>query len=161
MRGRRHSIRFRKVSNRYPLRVAEAYSGDLDRAMAASDEQVAAVVAAWERQHGLKPRSWAAIGERERFGDDDAATQAALESSAMSATRRSASSPWHGSISRRPSPATWNDTQWTPSSRMGSGSALTATRSSTPTRHRAARATRAGGISPTSARSPSSRAVSR
>lgn len=79
MRGRRHSTRFRRVSNRYPLRVAEAYSGDLKRAMAPSDEQDAAVVAAWERQRGRRPRDWAAIGERERFGDDEAATQAALE----------------------------------------------------------------------------------
>jgi hypothetical protein len=77
--GRRHSIRFRKVSNRYPRRVAEAYNGDLGRAMAASDAQVTAVVAAWERQHGLRPRNWAAIGDRERYGDDGAATQAAIE----------------------------------------------------------------------------------
>ena len=90
MRGRRHSIRFRKVSTRYPLRVTEAYNGDIERAAADSDEHVAAVVTAWERQHGLRPRNWAAIGERERFGEDEAATQAAIEAereSATSATR--------------------------------------------------------------------------
>jgi hypothetical protein len=31
--ARRHSERFRKVSDRYPLRVAEAYKGDLSRAL--------------------------------------------------------------------------------------------------------------------------------
>jgi hypothetical protein len=39
---RRHAERFRRVSNRYPRRVAEAYGGDLERAIADSDEQVAA-----------------------------------------------------------------------------------------------------------------------
>ena len=48
-----HSLRFRQVSNRYPRRVAEAYGGDIARAAADSDEQVAATVAAWERGHGL------------------------------------------------------------------------------------------------------------
>jgi hypothetical protein len=47
-----HATRFRKVSNRYPRRVAEAYDGDLVRAAAESDEQVAASVAAWERARG-------------------------------------------------------------------------------------------------------------
>ena len=76
----RHSDRFRKVSNRYPLRVTEAYEGDLERAMADSDEQVAATVATWERHRGLQPRDWAAIGAAEREpSDDDAATQAAIE----------------------------------------------------------------------------------
>jgi hypothetical protein len=41
------SIRFRKVSNKYPRRVSEAYGGDLSRAMADSDEEVAATVAGW------------------------------------------------------------------------------------------------------------------
>lgn len=45
---RRHSERFRKIGGeRYPRRVAEAYEHDLSRAMADSDEQVAATVAAW------------------------------------------------------------------------------------------------------------------
>jgi hypothetical protein len=48
-----HSRRFRKVSDRYPRRVAEAYEGDLSRAMADTYEQVAATVAAWEQAHGL------------------------------------------------------------------------------------------------------------
>jgi hypothetical protein len=52
-RRRRHAERFRKVSNRYPRRVAEAYERDLERAAADSDEQVAATVAAWEESQGL------------------------------------------------------------------------------------------------------------
>jgi hypothetical protein len=63
---RQHSERFRKVSTRYPRRVAEAYDLDLERAAADGDEQVAATVAAWERAHGLEPRDWAAIGAEER-----------------------------------------------------------------------------------------------
>jgi hypothetical protein len=58
--------RHRKVSTR---RVAEAYGGDLDRAMADTDEQVAATVAAWERAHGVPVRDWRAIGREERTGD--------------------------------------------------------------------------------------------
>ncbi len=42
--------------------MAEAYGGDLDRAAADSDERVAAMVAAWERRHGLPVTDWAAIG---------------------------------------------------------------------------------------------------
>ena len=64
--ARRHSLRFRRVSNRYPRRVAEAYERDLDRALADSDEQVAATVAAWERGQGLEQRDWRAIGAEER-----------------------------------------------------------------------------------------------
>jgi hypothetical protein len=62
----RHSERFRKVSNRYPRRVAEAYDSDFGRAMTDSDEQVAATVATWERSHGFVVRDWAAIGLSER-----------------------------------------------------------------------------------------------
>ena len=69
--GVRHSVRFRQVSNRYPRRVWEAYDGDLRRAMADSDEEVAATVAAWERDHGLVPRDWVAIGRAERSDDED------------------------------------------------------------------------------------------
>jgi hypothetical protein len=65
-RAWRFSERFRKVSNRYPLRVAEAYHHHLDPAMADSDEQVAATVAAWERRNGMPVRNWAAIGAEER-----------------------------------------------------------------------------------------------
>jgi hypothetical protein len=61
-----HSQRFRKVSTRYPRRVAEAYEGDLSRAMADSDEEVAATVAAWEKRKGLAPRDWSAIGAAEK-----------------------------------------------------------------------------------------------
>ena len=64
-----HSERFRRVSNRYPRRVAEAYGGDLARAAAATDDEVAATVRAWELAHGLKPRDWQAIGRTER-GED-------------------------------------------------------------------------------------------
>jgi hypothetical protein len=68
-----HSRRFRKVSHRYPLRVTEAYSGDLERAAADSDEQVAATVAAWERAQGLESRDWVAIGAEERGDDEEGA----------------------------------------------------------------------------------------
>jgi hypothetical protein len=61
-----HSLRFRRVSNRYPRRVAEAYAGDLARALADSDAQVAAMVAKWEQQHGVPVRDWIAIGRDER-----------------------------------------------------------------------------------------------
>ncbi len=61
-----HSKRFRTVSNRYPQRVAEAYGGDLRRAMQDSDERVAAAVAAWERERRLPVRDWMAIGKHER-----------------------------------------------------------------------------------------------
>lgn len=63
--GRDHSERFRKVANRYPRRVAEAYNGDLVRAMADSDAQVAATVAEWERRNGLQVLDWFAIGAQE------------------------------------------------------------------------------------------------
>jgi hypothetical protein len=62
-RRRRHSERFRKVGGmRYPRRVAEAYEQDLNRAMADTDEQVAATVAAWEKGQGLPVTDWPAIG---------------------------------------------------------------------------------------------------
>lgn len=61
----RHAERFRRVSDRYPRRVSEAYGGDLQRAMADSDEEVAAKVAEWERAQGLEPRDWRAIGRAE------------------------------------------------------------------------------------------------
>ena len=64
--ARAHSERFRRVSTRYPRRVAEAYGLDLARAMAASDEEVAATVAAWERDNGLPVTDWPAIGQYER-----------------------------------------------------------------------------------------------
>ena len=61
-----HSMRFRRVSNRYPLQVTYAYGRDIARAAADSDEQVAATVAAWERREGLPVRDWPAIGRRAR-----------------------------------------------------------------------------------------------
>jgi hypothetical protein len=62
----RHTKRFRRVSTRYPRRVAEAYGGDLGQAMADNDAQVAATVAAWEKAQGLPVRDWPAIGAEER-----------------------------------------------------------------------------------------------
>ena len=64
----RHSERFRRVSNRYPRRVAEAYGGDLGEAMADTDEEVAAMVRDWERSQGLEVRDWEAIGRTEAGG---------------------------------------------------------------------------------------------
>lgn len=61
-----YSNRFRRVSNRYSLRVAEAYGGDLRRAMADSDKQVAANVAAWEKAQDLPIFDWQAIRAEER-----------------------------------------------------------------------------------------------
>ena len=67
-----HSTRFRKVSSKYPHAVARAYGGDLDAAAAATDEQVAARVADWERAQGLDPQEWAAIGLlEEQRGDPE------------------------------------------------------------------------------------------
>jgi hypothetical protein len=68
-----HSVRFRKVSSRYPRQVADAYRevfGDYALAMEDTDEQVAGVVAAWERGHGMEPRDWPAIGHSEGRGND-------------------------------------------------------------------------------------------
>jgi hypothetical protein len=63
---RRYSERFRKVSNRYPRRVAAAYRGDLVRAMTDNDEQVAATVTVWEKGHGLKVTDWITLGKQGR-----------------------------------------------------------------------------------------------
>jgi hypothetical protein len=60
------STRFRMVSTRFPRRVSEAYDGDLARAMADGDRQVAGTVAAWERRQGLAVRDWRRIGRTER-----------------------------------------------------------------------------------------------
>ena len=62
-----HSDRFRKVANRYPRRVAEAYGGDIERAARDSDRRVAATVASFERSHGLDETDWAAV-ERGKAG---------------------------------------------------------------------------------------------
>ena len=61
-----HGIRFRKVSTRYPHVVAQAYGGDIERAAADSDEDVAARVAIWEQAQGLPLIDWHAIGAEER-----------------------------------------------------------------------------------------------
>ena len=60
-----HSIRFRRMANRYPGRVAEAYGLDVESALNDSDEEVAAV-AEWERRHDIRVRDWPAIGRVER-----------------------------------------------------------------------------------------------
>lgn len=60
-----HALRFRKVANRYPRRVAEAYEGDIARAALDSDEVVAVRVAEWEAKQGLKPINWPSVGRRE------------------------------------------------------------------------------------------------
>jgi hypothetical protein len=65
-----HSQRFRRVANRYPRRVAEAYGGDLARASGDSDDQVAANVAEWERAHGMFSGDWRATGTAEGRGED-------------------------------------------------------------------------------------------
>ena len=62
---RAHSERFRQVCNRYSRLVAEAYDDDLDRAARDTDEQVAVTVAAWEREHGIDPVDWHAVGTSE------------------------------------------------------------------------------------------------
>jgi hypothetical protein len=60
--------------------VTYAYGGDLARAMADDDAQVAATVAAWERAQGWEPREWYAIGREEGRGlDDDAWPPALIE----------------------------------------------------------------------------------
>ncbi len=59
-----HAHRFRKVSNPYPGRRAEAYDGDRLRAMTDTDDDVmAATVAAWKKAQGLKVTDWPAVGE--------------------------------------------------------------------------------------------------
>ena len=64
-----HSQRFRRVANRYPCRVAEAYGADIERAANDDDATVAATVAAWEAAHGLQVRDWYALGRAERADD--------------------------------------------------------------------------------------------
>ena len=61
---RLHSNRFRQVANGYPRTVALAY-GDIARAAADTNEQVAATVAAWERRQGIPIGDWQAIGATE------------------------------------------------------------------------------------------------
>ena len=61
-----HSLRFRRVSTRYPLRVTEAFGGDIALAMSLNDVEVEDVVAAWEREQGWTPTDWHAVGAEER-----------------------------------------------------------------------------------------------
>lgn len=59
----RHSERFRKVSNVYPRKVAMAYGGDLEQAMADDDLAVAATVTTWEAAQGFPTRDYHTIGQ--------------------------------------------------------------------------------------------------
>lgn len=61
-----HSQRFRRMANRYPRRVAEAYGGDIEAAASDDDATVVERVRQWELAHGLEPNDWAAIGREER-----------------------------------------------------------------------------------------------
>lgn len=60
-----HSVRFRRVSNGYPRRVAEAYGRDIAAAAADDDATVAQRVAEYERAHGLPVRDWPSQGRSE------------------------------------------------------------------------------------------------
>jgi hypothetical protein len=66
----RHSLRFRRVANKYPHIVSMAYGGDLEQAARDSDEEVAARVADWERSAGGPVRDWQAIGSSEGKDED-------------------------------------------------------------------------------------------
>jgi hypothetical protein len=66
-----HSIRFRRVSNKYPHRVAEAYGGDIAAAAADDDATVAERVAEWEAAQGTVVRDWRRQGEFERDQGED------------------------------------------------------------------------------------------
>lgn len=69
-----HSERFRKMGNGYPRLVAGAYSGDLRRAMADTDEAVAATVAARQQLVDAVKTTYADMTEDEYHdfieGDD-------------------------------------------------------------------------------------------
>ena len=67
-----HNTRFRRVANRYPMRVNEAYGGELAAAAHDDDAAVAAWVRTYEISIGLEPRDWAAIGKSERRDEPDA-----------------------------------------------------------------------------------------
>lgn len=64
--GLAHSLRFRRVSTRYPHMVTLAFDHNLAWAMASTDDEVAATVADYERTQGWEPRDWQAIGAEER-----------------------------------------------------------------------------------------------
>ncbi len=66
-----HTIRFRKVSNRYPLRVTEAYLGNQEEASRDDDATVAERVRQWEIAHGIEPRDWVKIGQVDEGREDD------------------------------------------------------------------------------------------
>ena len=65
-RGRRTLPTVRQVSNRYPLRVTEAYGGDPARALADDDATVAETVRRWEEAHGLEVQDLVALGPQGR-----------------------------------------------------------------------------------------------
>lgn len=55
-----HSVRFRTFGDGYPQIVAEAYEGDLYRAMKSTDKQVARMVVKWAKRLDLPLRNWEA-----------------------------------------------------------------------------------------------------
>jgi hypothetical protein len=61
-----HNRRFHRVANRYPMRVNEAYGGDLAAAAKDDDATVASWVRSYEANIGIEPRDWVAIGKAER-----------------------------------------------------------------------------------------------
>jgi hypothetical protein len=62
---KQHSDRFRRVANRYPLRVTEACGRDRAAAARDTDAEVARRVRDWEIAQGIEPRDWPAIGREE------------------------------------------------------------------------------------------------
>jgi hypothetical protein len=63
--GAAHNRRFRRVANRYPMPVNEAYGGDLTAAATDDDATVASWVRSCEANIGIVPRDWVAIGKAE------------------------------------------------------------------------------------------------
>jgi hypothetical protein len=68
---RQHSDRFRWIDNNFASVVASAYGGDIARAAKDSDEQVFALVRAWEIKESREPLDWEFIGEMNAAADED------------------------------------------------------------------------------------------
>ena len=60
-----YTVRFRRVANKYPAIVTNAYNGDTEAAMKDDDDTVAERVREWEISQGREPRDWVAIGRNE------------------------------------------------------------------------------------------------
>lgn len=67
----KHSIRWRKVSNRFPLTVHYAYGGDIAQALQDDDATVFERVRQWEISEGIEPRDWVRWGKEEEGRDED------------------------------------------------------------------------------------------